>query len=163
MRSLAFLILSYFVIRSDAGSAVASDLALLARSPHDNPAIKLPGSTHSEKSKTLLHKEESHVRAIQGKDSQPLNFWRVRVALAIVIVAIVLALAALATHTARVFGWIPEKVSQEPLSPKNESDPESLTRLLNMQSIKGYGAIFTSRGVFGSASPGPDKPTIIIQ
>lgn len=147
------------------GSAVASDLAMLARSPDDHPASKLPGvkspdvpSKESASRKSLVVRGDS--KAVQ--EQHPLSLWRVRVALAVVIIAIVTALGSLAVHSARVFGLWPDR-QESPVSPKGDTDPESLTRLLNMQSIRGYSAIFTGSGLLGRTTPGDDKPTIIIQ
>jgi hypothetical protein len=155
------------------GSAVASDLAILARSPGDHPAANLPGMKQGaeevavpKRTRSLVHKHESKHQRAQSETSsqqhQPLSLWRVRLALAIVVIAIVASLGALVVHSARVFGYLPDEKRESPLSPKADADPESLTRLLNMQSIGGYGAIFSNRGLIGS-SPGADKPTIIIQ
>jgi hypothetical protein len=173
MRTYACLISALLLSNAEA-SAVASDLAMLARSPNDHPVAKLPGikdddakMKRTSQHKTLLHRHESNnnlkTAGSQSNEESPLNLWRVRIALGVVIIAMVAAIASLATHTARVFGWLPEEKTEAPLSPKSQSDPESLTRLLNMQSIRGYGAIFSSRSLLGSSSPGADKPTIIIQ
>lgn len=173
MRLYACLIFTLFVFEVES-SAVASDLAMLARSPDDHPVAKLPGVKaddsrvrRASQGKTLVHRHESkqygRTKPDEDTDAQPLNLWRVRIALAVVILAMVAAVVSLATHAAKVFGWLPEDKAEAPLSPKSQADPESLTRLLNMQSIRGYGAIFSSRRLLGSSSPGPDKPTIIIQ
>jgi hypothetical protein len=150
-------------------SAVATDLAMLARSPDDHPAANLIGMQVEEprprapvSGKSMVHKHESSP-TMESTESQPLHLWRVRIALAVVIIAMVAALGSLAVHAAQVFGLLPDDKREIPASPKEEADPESLTRLLNMQSIRGYGAIFSSRGLIGSSSAGADKPTIIIQ
>ena len=164
MRAIGILF-TFAVISGSHASAVASDLAMLARSPDDHPAAKLPGiksvdtpPKESASRKSLVVRGDSS--AVQ--DQHPLSLWRVRVALAVVIIAIVAALGSLAVHTARAFGLLPER-EETPASPKGETDPESLTRLLNMQSIRGYSAIFTGSGLLGRTTPGEDKPTIIIQ
>lgn len=173
MRLFASAVLSLCVPLVSA-SAVATDLAMLARSPEDHPAANLPGVKQDDdrqeahiSRKSMVHKHERHrhaaTHAVVAEEAQPLNLWRVRIALAVVILAMVGALGSLAIHTAQVFGYLPDDKREAPVSPKAEADPESLTRLLNMQSIRGYGAIFSSRGLIGGSSTGADKPTIIIQ
>jgi hypothetical protein len=172
MRAIA-LVFTFHLASGVFASAVASDLALLARSPADHPVARIPGIKSADivapnivATKSLIIRKDSRrlpqINPVEIHEEEPLSQWRVRVALAVVVIVMVAALCSVTYHTAKVFGLISDK-QEAPLSPKVDNDPESLTRLLNMQSIRGYSAIFSGRGLIGRPVTGEDKPTLIIQ
>lgn len=148
MRKIAFVLISLVLTNVDASTAV-TDLALLARSPADHPMAGMTVAKQSVPVKSLVSKAD--VVKSQPEAENPLALWRVRFFLLITVAAIVFGLSIAVMQTARVFGLVPEP--KEPASSqKGETDPESLTRLLNTESIHGYGAFFSSRSLFGSAA-----------
>ena len=165
------------IARPSEGSGVVSDLALLARSTgqlqaqvHDPKRVAAIAASTSVAG-TKLISASSHVTSpLTAAATVPVTpgmSSNIRIMLAILLVAIAGALGVASLHTARVFGFVTESKSGASVSASrsSETDPESLTRLLNAHSLNGYGSIFASRGLLGApSSPGnEEKPSVIIQ
>ena len=174
---LAGITLLAAIAHPSEGSGVVSDLALLARSTgqlqaqvHDPKRVAAIAASTSVAG-TKLISASSHVTSpLTAAATVPLTpgmSSNIRIILAILLVAIAGALGVASLHTARVFGFVTESKSGASVSASrsSETDPESLTRLLNAHSLNGYGSIFASRGLLGApSSPGnEEKPSVIIQ
>ena len=166
------------IARPSEGSGVVSDLALLARSTgqlqaqvHDPKRVAAAVAASTSVAGTKLISASSHVTSpLTAAATVPVTpgmSSNIRIMLAILLVAIAGALGVASLHTARVFGFVTESKSGASVSASrsSETDPESLTRLLNAHSLNGYGSIFASRGLLGApSSPGnEEKPSVIIQ
>ena len=174
---LAGITLLAAIAHPSEGSGVVSDLALLARSTgqlqaqvHDPKRVAAIAASTSVAG-TKLISASSHVTSpLTAAATVPVTpgmSSNIRIMLAILLVAIAGALGVASLHTARVFGFVTESKSGASVSASrsSETDPESLTRLLNAHSLNGYGSIFASRGLLGApSSPGnEEKPSVIIQ
>lgn len=96
--------------------------------------------------------------------AEMMRLWKVRLILGVLLFAIVGALTVAIVQTAKVFGFFQESSKLEAeasMLAKGESDPESLTRLLGSNPIRGFGSFLSSRSVATPRNNG--KQSIIIE